>query len=407
MIDTRLGRMLALRFIAALLLLGVLAGLRRLWDMDDATDRSLPLVLTATVLVAVIVWALQRPLERLGDALTHARRVDGYQEMLTLLQRMSTTLPVEDVVPRLAEVAARTVRGPRAEVRLWIADGEYWAESWPEHPCASGAPVTVDVAYGGHPVGEIEVEIEEDDLSSFDRTLLNRLTAPAGLALSTVRLSYELRRRVAELQELTAELEASSGRLRSARRREQSRLYDEVARRVIHEVDAAQDLLHLVELAEGDERGRLADEAVARLGVAHEALRHISRGVFPPMFGGAGLAAALDTWLEGTDLSVRIRVDDPAGELHRRPEVERCVHLCAVALMADAAHRTRRMQLGVTVSGDDAVLELSGERLGELADEARTAVCDRLESFDGRLDLGPDRLIASIPLALGEEALRP
>ena len=76
---------------------------------------------------------------------------------------MATTLPVDEVVPALAETAGRTVHSPRAEVRLNMSDGDAWSQVWPPRAAADESPGTpetieVEVRHGGTEVGEIQVD---------------------------------------------------------------------------------------------------------------------------------------------------------------------------------------------------------------------------------------------------------
>ena len=110
--------------------------------------------------------------------------------------------PVDEVVPALAETAGRTMHSTRAEVRLLMSDGDSWSQVWPQRAVADGSQMTVGVRHGGTDVGEIEVDVADPDESDRDRGLLDDLARPAGLALSTVRLTVELRRRAADLEEV-------------------------------------------------------------------------------------------------------------------------------------------------------------------------------------------------------------
>jgi len=55
-------------------------------------------------------------------------------------------------------------------------------------------------------VGEIEIAAGAAPLTPLDRRLLDELAGPAGVALSTVRLTVDLRRREAQLTDLTQAL---------------------------------------------------------------------------------------------------------------------------------------------------------------------------------------------------------
>ena len=118
--------------------------------------------------------------------------------------------------------------GPRAEVRLVLADGKQWSQVWPLDARAAASSITAGVRHGGAPVGEIEVGMDADLDRPSERRLLDELAAPAGLALSTVRLTFDLRQRIDDLDRTNASLRASSRRMLTAQRGEQRRLEREV-----------------------------------------------------------------------------------------------------------------------------------------------------------------------------------
>ena len=89
-------------------------------------------------------------------------------------------------------------------------------------------------------MGEIDVDLRDADLSGRDRRLLDDLVGPAGLALSTVRLTVELRRRAAELEQVTAALAVSTERIADARRVQIERMRGDIRQRVLPHLDRAQ-----------------------------------------------------------------------------------------------------------------------------------------------------------------------
>ena len=103
------------------------------WRNLVATPARWPLwvVVTATVLVAGLLSLTSRPITMLADRLSFGERADSHRLMRELLARMSDTLPVGEVVPRLAEAAGRTAHSDRAEVRVWLPGGEKWSQVWP------------------------------------------------------------------------------------------------------------------------------------------------------------------------------------------------------------------------------------------------------------------------------------
>jgi hypothetical protein len=363
-----------LRGLLALALFASLAlGYRAL---SGRTDRPPSLgVLAATIVVAVALWLVQEPIERLANRVVHRERADAAASMDALLRSMADALPVDEVVVRLAEAAGRNRQ--RAEVRVWLADGSSWGQAWPSGQVADPVSYRVDVRHGADRVGEIEIAAGAEPLTPFDRRLLDELAAPAGVALSTVRLTVDLRRREAELIELGETLVASTARLREARAEQRHRLRIEVEQRVSPHLASAIDGL----------AGDRADPVIVR----HEAsraldeLRALARGIHPPRLPEDGLIASLDGWMERHDRRVRINgeVGEPLPE-----QVLRAAYFCVVTLLgalADAG--AEALELGLP--DDDDVLQLRvGGRLvtSNQPDPSVVQLArDRLEAFDGSL----------------------
>ena len=360
-------------------------------------DRSQPTlfaVTLATIGVAVALWAARDPLDRLAGKVALGSRADGYDAVHGLLRELSSTLPVDEVVPRIAEAAGRTVGGPSAEVRLWLADGGSLTESWRPESASAGPSLTVGVGHGGAEVGEIEVQVAADEVSAFDRRLLDDLAGPAGLALSTVRLTHDLRRRRAQLAELNKALVASRDRLLTARRSEQERLRAEVQDRVIVHID---DALRQVDGA-GAAQLQTASRATAD---ALDSLRLIARGIFPPRLGESGLAAALDGWLERADIYSEIEIDDPDDRVDRRPEHEVCIYFCAVTVLGALANvDAQRLRIGLDVEGERARLAIRSTGDVRVPDDVRTVVRDRVDAFGGTVAFAPGETLIDLSLAL-------
>ena len=156
------------------------------WRHLVASPARWPLwvVVTATALVAGLLSITNRPITILADRLSFGERADSQKLMRELLARMSDTLPVGEVVPRLAEAAGRTAHSDRAEVRVRLPGGEEWSQVWPSPVRPRTDSLTIGVRHGGDVLGEIEVAMNRAEQSAFDRRLLEELAGPAGLALS-------------------------------------------------------------------------------------------------------------------------------------------------------------------------------------------------------------------------------
>jgi hypothetical protein len=265
-------------------------------------------------------------------------RAAGYDLVTDFVARVATTLSVDDVLPRLAEVATRSAHARRGEVSVRLGGGREWRQVWPpDEPGVAGArfddEVTVAVQHAGDLVGEIGVA-GDAGTSDTDRRALRQLAAPAGVALATVRLTLELRERAHELAGIARELEACQARIVEARRSERLRVLHRVSITVLPmlaEVDSALEAASrssaLTETATDLAEARGAAQA------ALEALRTVARGIFPSLLGDAGVAAALRSWGEQRLPPVEVAVTGNTLLLRSAPAVEAAVYFACVAAL--------------------------------------------------------------------------
>jgi signal transduction histidine kinase len=377
------------------------------WRHLVASPARWPLwvVVTATVLVAGLLSMTNRPITILADRLSFGERADSQQLMRELLARMSDTLPMGEVVPRLAEAAGRTAHSDRAEVRVWLSGGEEWSQVWPSPVTPVTDSLTIGVRHGGDALGEIEVAMNRAEQSAFDRRLLEELAGPAGLALSTVRLTYELRQRAADLERLTVALQQSRQRLVDARRDERQRLQRELADRVIRYMANASDAVARVRAGAGSTSSLELSSAETELEMALDRLRVLSRGIYPPTLSESGLAASLAGWPVSTGVPATIRVDGEDQLLRDRPEMEACVYFCVVTALGALADRgADRLSATVRIEPGAVSFRVSASCQTDISAAEVLAIRDRVEAFDGSLELSTgspqSAIAATIPLAL-------
>ena len=370
--------------------------------ISGRTNRPSPWwVLAATIVVVVVLWVCQSPVERLASRIVHRDRADAEATMDALLRSMTEALPVDEVVVRLAEAAGRNRQ--RAEVRVWLADGSSWGQAWSAAPgVVDQATYRVDVRHGGDRVGEIEVAAGAQPLTPFDRRLLDELAVPAGVALSTVRLTVDLRRREEELTALSEALAASTDRLRWAGAEQRRRLRGEVEREVTPHLTSALD-----ELA-----GDRPDPATVRreASTALDELRTLARGIHPPRLAEDGLAASLDGWMERHDRGVSItgHIERPLPE-----ELLRAAYFCVVTLLGTLDDSGAE---ALTLALDDHAVGVELQIAGRMAiasppdPDVVQLARDRLEAFGGSLAISSSEPVmtftARLPRDPATEPLR-
>jgi hypothetical protein len=389
---------------------------------------SLTWVAAVTVVVAVVLWVARDRLERLVAKAVLGDRAVGHEVMHGLVRRMTTTLPVDEVAPRMAEAASRSTGRSRAEVAVWLAAGERWTQTWPptSPPVSNETRYAFGVRHGGAEVGQIAVGLGDDDLSPLDRRLLDALAGPAGLALGTVQLTVQLRRRKAELEQVNVALRSSRDRLLAVRAGEQRRMRTELAATVLPHVAAAMAGLGGAD-AEGapeidggltstvavraDPELKDIEQAGVEAGLALDRIRLIARGIFPPRLSDDGLASSVDGWLLREEASATIEVDGDVAALHAQAEQEACLYFCIVTVLrALLAVDASDLRISVTV-GPQIELAVSGRTDEPLDGDSRLVVADRIEAFGGMLtdvaEAGRSGIRASVPGAPGSASTPP
>ena len=281
-----------------------------------------------TTLVAVILWWLRHQLDRVANLVRFGRDAGGYESVRSLLQRMSTTLPIDEVVPQLAESLGRSTHSSRAEVRIALDDGQQRSQVWPPAAPARHEPLTVQVRHLGDQIGELEVDNVQGPIDEHDRRLLSDMSGPAGLAMSTVRLTWSLRARIASLEAVNAQLRRSQERLIGARLTAREQLQAEIEDRVLPSLRSVAEAVAAMAASVDDGRAPDgADVAAQRLSVALDALRTIARGIFPPRLGEADLEVCLHGWVETIDVPTSVQVTGDAAALATDADIETCVLL--------------------------------------------------------------------------------
>jgi signal transduction histidine kinase len=335
-------------------------------------------VVVATALVAAALTWSRSAFERAVNWLAFGERTDGYELALGFLKRLATSMELDDVLPRLAETAARTVGSRQGEVRVWLADGDSWRQTWPVNASEADSGVTVPIRHSGDPVGEMAVSVPDVDLSPTDRRLLDELAGPAGLALSTVRLTHALRQRAIEIEETAEQVRASRERIVNARRDEQTRIRQRLDVRVCTELDSAQEFLaEYVDRRDVSDLHRAADHVEEAIGE----LRRLARGLFPARLEEAGLEIALRGWADETRHPVDLTFGPAEHQVDLQPDMAAALYFCAVTVLGYA---TTRSLVSLDVTGSDVVL---GIRVTPPPDPAvQQALSDRSQAFDGGCD---------------------
>jgi signal transduction histidine kinase len=358
--------------------------------------------LLATALVALAFQPIRRAVLRVADRLAFGAAAAPYEALADFSRRVGDSPDPSHLLAAVAEAAGQAVGAGRVVVLLRVESGPDQRAVWPTggvagdgRPLAPGTELAV--VDGGERLGTIMVEMPAGHpLRARDHRLLADLSDQAGMAFRSARLTAELSGQVARLGLRTDELAESRRRLIAAADAERSRLERAIAREV---------LLHLRPLPERLRRLSSARPATQRpvdpssleplvdsLNAALEALREITRGVFPAQLVRSGLPMALTSLLARTGSARRLVVKDLATGRRFDPRVEAAAYFCVVEAVHDLGEP---VVVVLDARADQLQLSVSGTDQGGLPiDEMR----DRVEAAGGSVSIAEDGARAVIEM---------
>jgi hypothetical protein len=329
----------------------------------------------------------------LADRLADAAGGDRYAVVTDFVQRIAGTLAVDDVLPQVARTATTALRSSRGEVRLWFADGGEWRQTWPPDEAHVPDAVSVSLHHAGTSVGRLAVDADLAQIGQAERDLLNRLAGPAGLALSNVRLTFQLRHELEQAVEIAEQLRRSRERLLDIAAVQRLRFAVEVDARVLRPLDAADAALE--DVASGDTDALVAARAAAEAALV--ALRELAAGIFPAALVDRGVVAALEGHLQANFPRAQLRVD-PTVASHHELAVAAAVYFCAVALLSHA-DRDEPCLVELTMAPGGLRLELRVHAQRPPSPETAALVGDRAAAADATADLVGSTMLVSFPVA--------
>jgi signal transduction histidine kinase len=367
-------------YVAGVAGIGILVGRRG----EPGADLLLSLVVTA--LVAIVFQPLRTRVEGLANRLIYGYRASPYEVLAEFSRGLSQAPSLDEVLPRMAEAAARGVGAVRSRARVYVPGGGDQAVEWPPASTGERFDRTALVLHQGTPVGEIAVaKPSGETLTRAEETLLADLAAQAGPPLATLRLTLDLR---ASRQRLVATQDAERRRLE----------------RNIHD-GAQQDLVALaVQLRLARQRlrndptqsGPLFDELDRQAKDALATLRDLARGIFPPMLADRGLVGALKAHILRAFPSVRLETQSELAAARFAPEVEAAVYFCCLEALQNTTKHAADSSVAVHVSDENGWLVFSVRDDGpgfdptsqpRAASTGLESMADRLAAIDGELEV--------------------
>jgi len=344
--------------------------------------------LLATALVAMAFQPLRRRVVRIADRLAFGAAAAPYEALADFSRRLGDSPDPSDLLPAVADAAAQAVNASRVIVVLHVESGPDRMAVWPPFAAddATASGVEMPVGDRGERLGSITVEMPAGHpLRPRDRLLMADLAAQAGMAFRNAQLTAELSGQVEQLGRRTFQLTESRRRLISAGDAERSRLERAIAQQVVlHLAPLPIRLRHLSDLE--PHAATVLDTAllgplVESLNTALEALREITRGVFPAQLARSGLPTALTSLLARTGSAGRLVVDESAVGRRYDPRVEAAAYFCVVEAMHDLGGP---VAVVLDMQDDHLQLVVSGSDRGGLPpDQMR----DRVEAAGGTVSI--------------------
>ena len=342
--------------------------------------------LLATALVALGFQPLRRRVVRLADRVAFGKAAAPYEALADFSRRLGERPDAAVLLPVVAEAAARAVNARRAEASLDDVPGAPPSASWPAVEAGGSAttPIEIPVVDGGERLGTIIVEMEPGHpLRAADRRLLADVADQAALACRNAQLTAQLSTQVEQLARQAGDLEASRERLISVGDAERSRVERAIARQVMPHLTPLPARLRQLSDHDPNSAAMLGPAQVEALLVslnsAMQALREITRGVFPTQLMRSGLPTALGSLLARPDHRGELTIDQSAQGLRFDPGVEAAAYFCvAEATLAFDPP----IAASLTVRGNHLLLEVSGS----VSEHLELAYMrDRIEATSGSL----------------------
>ena len=311
------------------------------------------LSLLVTAFVAVAFQPVRRRVVLWANRLAYGTRAQPYEELADFSSRLVESPSAERLLPVVAAAAGEALAARSATATLGRQSAQWGSEAaaTETHTTTVGDDGSISV---GLPRGR--------GLRSSDERLLHALADQAAVAFRNVSLEAELAAHVATLDRTTSELARSRARIVEA---------DDAVRRDLEAAITRDVLPHLVAVADGLRTGRPVEPMIDEVNTGLEALRQLTRGVFPTQLARAGVEVALRTFPLTVDMGLSGR---------RFPaRVEAAVYVCCTQTGATAAALA---PTGLTLRG---------------VDDVPQAVRDRVEAAGGSVSRSGDVVCVTLP----------
>lgn len=352
------------------------------------------LQIAATAIVAVAFQPVRARLQRLANRLVYGRRATPYEVMADLGDRLGSAISVDEVLPRVAEAAARAVGAPMGRATVLLPGGNHRSVVWPTDVPPIPLAQRVPVLHRDRPIGEVAVAVAPGGrLLTGERELLAALASQAGLAFHNAGLALELEERLRAISDQATELRASRNRIVTARQVLRQRVVAAIHERVEVRLGVAMAGLAEAEAAvalDHERAARILEDVSDAAQSALDALRDLARGIFPALLADRGVLVALEAHLVKMRLPVTIETASLGPGDRFDPQAEAGTFFCLQEVLATAARYPPDSALFVLLTGgeDRLAFSITGRGLDALLGEADLrGMQDRVEAMGGRLDV--------------------
>lgn len=398
-IDVIVSRAIVLTVLTGVVAVGYVAVVVMLGEVVDASaEGTFWPSLMATGLVAIGVQPWRRRLVQLADRAVYGPRAAPYEALADFTKRLQDSQTPQALLDRVAESVGQAVGARYVQIRLDLAGDEGMSVAWPSaQPVDHEFDLELPVADHEAVLGRLRVTMPPGrPLRAQEERLLRDFAIQLGRAFRNLRLESELTERLRELAAQADELAASSRRLLAAQAEGRHRFESAINREVLpHLVGLPRQLTAVSHSAPP---AALVEPMVASTHEALEALRRLTRGVFPAQLTHRGLATALTSQLGAAGLDGILRVDDAVATARFDPAVETALYFSAVEFLREL-HPPEE----VTLADRDGslLLEASGRPSPDLRAGTRH-LADRVAPFDGSvsIDVADERAVLRVVVPL-------
>jgi len=433
-VDRLLTHTVALAGLTALVLAVYVVVVLGLGRTPSGSERSLLLLsMLAAGICALLYLPARHWLTDRANRMVYGERVAPDETLRTFGQRLTRSIPLDELMLQLAENLRKSMILTSAEV--WTGkDGHYelmagvphrnpapieigakeitvvaragvsggtWLDIWvPQLVVATGSASmrVAPVAHGGMLLGFIVVTRRADGepFTDSEDMVLTEIARQIGLALHNVQLDTALQASLDQLQQRNHELQESRARIVAAGDAERRKL-----ERNLH--DGAQQ--HLVALAvklrlahdavEDDPADAMAmiDEIKSDVQSAITELRALAHGIFPPLLVSGGLPEALPAAAGRCPLPTSVELE---GVGRYGNEIEAAIYFCVLEALQNAgkhAGDTASITVRVVANAEQLQFEVADDGVGfEPAGGGAVGhgfvnMADRLGAFGGSVDV--------------------